>query len=953
MRTTTLPSIALIGFLAGLLGLGPPESVKFPESASIQEAPSAVSRAPLHPRSQTARASTTARGRASSARSPHGQNSDDPRSGRSSAGAAEQTEILDAEWTVSIQPNATITIMHRGFPVVRSDHITWAEKNVWAGNRFSAIDVHRGSARTTGLISKLDLTSEGSIRPLADNALKVTYNFRAARGHAGIKGTVIDWRFVLNSPTFDARPAAPVLLDNKMGWTWPVGPNQTVTVRFDEPLDDSIYEAGRKDDIHTFLFAKQLAAGPRRISYTVQIPDGGRIAPSPDERYGPIKRAAWFRDALKWDESPIDLSFLNAADRPAGRRGFLKADGDRLVFEDGTPARFWGGNLAALALFATPRENVPRQARRMAQLGFNLMRIHQHDAAWANPNIFVGHGKPDTRHLEPKSLEAIDWWIKCLKDEGIYVWIDLNYNRNLTAADGVSIGWNEVRKKGGMVTALNYFNQDLARLMLEFQHSLLKHVNRYTGLAYKDDPAVVGILITNENELTNNGGNHLLADKNVPVHNAIFEKEVQSFARQSGLPVQQVGRTWEPGPSKVFLNEVEHRFNHLMIDDLRRMGVRAPLATTNLWGDPFLFALPALSDGDVIDIHSYGKPEDLSENPHYAPNIVGNIGLGQVEGKPVSMSEWNVPYPAVDRFTTPLYIASVAALQGWDMPMIYNYSQGPLRAPGKPEWARRIDVWSTYIDPSLCGVMPAAALAFRRRHVSPARTHYCLMLDHRQLFNQRLGPKTAPTLRTLVEQSRLTIGYPAIKELPWLRPTEISSDATVVTDPNHDYIPAAQSFVRSDTGELLRNWKYGIHTINTPKTQAVSGWIGGKNLQLADTNFRFGTPKAVVALSSVDDQPLANSHYVLITTMARAVGESENVLPFLSEPVVGVITFRTKTKGLELHVLGSNGRVVDRITPTSGADGLEIRLPAGKGTHWYALKASDSASANNDSQTKN
>jgi hypothetical protein len=847
---------------------------------------------------------------------------------------------------MSIQPNATILIIHRGFPVVRCEHVTWAEKSIWAGSRFIATNVHRGNARTTGLIPKLDLTSEGVIRPLADNVLEVTDDFRAASGHFGIKGTVLDWKFALNSPTFATRPAAPVLLENKMGWTWSVGPNQAITVRFDEPLDDNIYEAGRKDNVRSFLFANQFAPGPRRVSYTVRLPEGGRITPSAEERYGPIEKTIWFRDALKWDESPIDLSFLNAADRPAGRRGFLRADRDRLVFEDGTPARFWGGNLAALALFATPRDIVPRQAHRMAQLGFNLMRIHQHDAPWSNPNIFAGHGKPDTRHLSSTSLDALDWWIKCLKDEGIYIWIDMNYNRLLTPADGVTIGWNEVVKtRKSMVTSFNYFNKDLARLMLEFQNHFLAHVNRYTGLAYKDDPALVGVLITNENELTNNGGNNLLADKNVPVHNAIFEREVRSFAQQSGLPVQQVGRTWEPGASKVFLNEMEHRFNHLMIEDLRSMGVRAPLATTNLWGDPYLFALPALADGDLIDIHSYGKPEELSANPHYTTNIVGDIGLGQVDGKPVSMSEWNVPYPSVDRFTTPLYIASIASLQGWDMPMIYNYSQMPLKAPGKADWQRKIDVWSTCIDPALCGVMPVAALAFRGGHISPARTHYCLMLDRGQLFNQRLGPKTAATLRTLVEQSRLTIGFPAVKELPWLKPTEVSSDATVVTDPNHDYIPAGQSFVRSDTGELLRNWKYGIQTINTAKTQAVNGWIGGKTLNLADATFRFGTPKAVVALSSVDDQPLTSSHYILITAMARAVAETNDLQPFLSEPVVGTIEFRSKTKGFQLQALGGNGRVVDRITPKSGPDGLEITLPAGKGTHWYALRTSDSSSA--------
>ena len=38
--------------------------------------------------------------------------------------------------------------------------------------------------------------------------------------------------------------------------------------------------------------------------------------------------------------------------------------------------------------------------------------------------------------------------------------------------------------------------------MIEFQHNYLNHLNKYTKLRYKDDPAVMGVLITNENDLT-------------------------------------------------------------------------------------------------------------------------------------------------------------------------------------------------------------------------------------------------------------------------------------------------------------------------------------------------------------------------------------------------------------------------------------------------------------------
>ncbi len=45
---------------------------------------------------------------------------------------------------------------------------------------------------------------------------------------------------------------------------------------------------------------------------------------------------------LPWDDMPLDLSFIFDNEKPAGKHGFLWADGDRFVFEDGTEARFWG-----------------------------------------------------------------------------------------------------------------------------------------------------------------------------------------------------------------------------------------------------------------------------------------------------------------------------------------------------------------------------------------------------------------------------------------------------------------------------------------------------------------------------------------------------------------------------------------------------------------------------------
>jgi len=841
----------------------------------------------------------------------------------------------DAEWTLSINDGADVLIFHQGVQVVKGSHAFWAQGESSAGAHLSVTARTANLVRISGAVDGLSLAVQGSAQPVSPRELRIDLAVAAAKAFSGISGGGMSWTFNLDSPTFGGKAAEPKLLLDKTGWRWPVAAGQELMVRFEKPLNRLFFDHDKKNEVRTHYVGERIQPGRGRISLTVSMPEGGRISATDAEKYS-RPDGSWFRAALRWDTAPVDLSFLNADDRPAGRHGFVKADGDRLVFEDGSLARFWGANLAGPVLFGTPRENVPRQARRIAQLGYNVMRIHQEDANWVQPNIF-GSGARDTRHLDRKSLDALDYWIKCLKDEGVYVWLDMYCLRDIRPGDGVSQGWDEIARAKGIVWGFNYINPQLIELMKEFQHHYLSHVNRYTGLAYKDDPAVVGVMLTNENDLTFHFGLSFLANHNNPVHKALFDRDMEAFARTTGLPADRIWRSWEPGPSKYLLNELEHRFNRTMIEALRSDGVKSPIATTSLWGDNALFSLPALTDGDVLDAHAYGRAEALSINPRYQANFLTNAAAAHIHGKPLVITEWNVEYPEIDRFTAPLYVASIASLQGWDAPMLYNYSQTEFKRPGAGDG---INKWSTFYDPALTGVMPAAAIAFRRGHISPARTSYCLKLSPKQLFETMLSPgQNTATIRSLIEQSRLTIGMPAVKQLPWLKPSETSGDVTVVSDPDHDHIPAGANVVRSDTGELARNWAQGVQTIDTPRTQAVSGWIGGKALALKDASFQFTTRKAVVALSSIDDQPLSSSRFILITAVGQVRPSPGERLPFLSEPVTGTITLRTKTAGLELLSLGPDGKVVSRGMPSSEKDSLAIRLPAGRGTHWYVLKA--------------
>ncbi len=107
------------------------------------------------------------------------------------------------------------------------------------------------------------------------------------------------------------------------------------------------------------FFGNSIKKGPHTVKMTISLPKGGVLVKSSNERYDTKNTSTWLKNVLSQDHSPIDLSFLNH--KPAGRHGFITTKEDRLIFEDGTPERFWGGNIAAYALFVD-KKSIAAQA---------------------------------------------------------------------------------------------------------------------------------------------------------------------------------------------------------------------------------------------------------------------------------------------------------------------------------------------------------------------------------------------------------------------------------------------------------------------------------------------------------------------------------------------------------------------------------------------------------------
>jgi hypothetical protein len=91
---------------------------------------------------------------------------------------------------------------------------------------------------------------------------------------------------------------------------------------------------------------------------------------------GDTTPAGWFAFDPRDDfgASVIDASAW--LDAPAGRHGPLTMRGDRFVFADGAPARFWGTNIGDALVFPE-RALADRWARYLAKYGVNAVRLHK------------------------------------------------------------------------------------------------------------------------------------------------------------------------------------------------------------------------------------------------------------------------------------------------------------------------------------------------------------------------------------------------------------------------------------------------------------------------------------------------------------------------------------------------------------------------------------------------
>lgn len=178
----------------------------------------------------------------------------------------------------------------------------------------------------------------------------------------------------------------------------------------------------------------------------------------------------------------------------AGGRGFMKSKGEDFVDALGQPKRFLGTNICFSGCFPK-HEDADRVAEELARYGINIVRLHYVHHQFPKDKIYPA---PDS-FLEPEQLELFDYLFAKLKEKGIYTYFQLNISRKFGAHNGFE-----------NASRLPFYNHgidnvDYRMIMLQqrYIYEILNHKNPYTGLQYKNEPAISMLELSNENSIIN------------------------------------------------------------------------------------------------------------------------------------------------------------------------------------------------------------------------------------------------------------------------------------------------------------------------------------------------------------------------------------------------------------------------------------------------------------------
>lgn len=323
--------------------------------------------------------------------------------------------------------------------------------------------------------------------------------------------------------------------------------------------------------------------------------------------------------------SALDLRFLN--EKFAGENGVITAkDGHFIHSANGQSVRFWAVNGPPDDLKG---DDLRKCARLLAQYGVNLVRVHG--------AMFDKNG--DTDLTKVRHAQEI---VAAMKAEGIYTHFSIYFPIWFTPAANLS--WLEGYDGTKHPFAALMFNPQFQEKYRGWFRALLTTPDGKSGTMLKDDPAVFGVEIQNEDSMFF----WTFSEANLPDPQLrLLEKQFGDWLVQKHGSMETALASWNPAKLKrdapaegrvafrplwniandkskrdqdtaAFLLEVQTAFYRGTYDYVRSLGFKGLIHASN-WAtaSPEVFGpLEKLSytAGDFVDRHGYFECNHKGEN---------------------------------------------------------------------------------------------------------------------------------------------------------------------------------------------------------------------------------------------------------------------------------------------------------------------------------------------------
>jgi hypothetical protein len=416
--------------------------------------------------------------------------------------------------------------------------------------------------------------------------------------------------------------------------------------------------------------------------------------------------------------SVLDFSFL--VDSPAGKFGKLVVRDGHFEFENqpGRQVKFFGANLCYDLCYPAKTE-APKIAETLRRHGYNLVRFEHYD--------FTLRPDPKKEQFDSGRLDRLEYLIHCLKQQGIYIIIDLQSALQFSAEDAPELG----RPFSREIATLIHVSPTARKAWERFARTLLTHRNPYTKLTWAEDPVLMGICPVNED--------FIYGPPAAP--DSPFGKAYTRWLAEKKMTVQNEAQNRTA--YNQFQTELQRNTYVYYKTFLNGLGVKALMTGAN---NVEIRVLALLRQRlDFVDSHCYwNHPDWIGDNFWRLPwkqvikvdELTRSSGLHRIYspvrilGKPFTVTEFNYCYPSLSRSEGGPLMGAYAAFQNWDALLRFDFGHdADVLSKEGPAY-----VFGAVYDPINRLTQNIIALLFLRGDVAPAKKSIPYLITENTMY---------------------------------------------------------------------------------------------------------------------------------------------------------------------------------------------------------------------------